>query len=130
MQGFIGFATHQSTAVQTHTSSALQDLKELVEALGHSKFILVGHDWGAVASWRFAACHEVSTMNRARPRLAQSGRVPLAGRSPPAGAALLPRATRCGLRCRLASQRAAWNNGSRRRCQRPLQGHQVAPLMC
>jgi pimeloyl-ACP methyl ester carboxylesterase len=36
----------------------VQDLKELVEALGHKRFILVGHDWGAVASWRFAAYHQ------------------------------------------------------------------------
>ncbi len=71
-----GSPAHQSTAVPTRTSSALQDLKELVEALGHSKFILVGHDWGAVASWRFAACHEVSTQSCA----AQTG--PVWTRSP------------------------------------------------
>lgn len=39
----------------------IQDLKELIEALGHSKCILVAHDWGAVAAWRFAAYHPVGT---------------------------------------------------------------------
>ena len=37
----------------------VQDIRELAEALGHPKFVLVAHDWGAVAAWQFAAYHQV-----------------------------------------------------------------------
>ena len=37
----------------------VQDIKELITALGHEHCILVAHDWGAVAAWRFAAYHSV-----------------------------------------------------------------------
>jgi pimeloyl-ACP methyl ester carboxylesterase len=36
----------------------VQDMRELAEALGHPKFVLVAHDWGAVAAWQFAAYHQ------------------------------------------------------------------------
>lgn len=38
----------------------VQDLAELVPALGHKKCVLVGHDWGAAVAWAFAAQHAVS----------------------------------------------------------------------
>ena len=43
----------------------VQDIRELAEALGHPKFVLVAHDWGAVAAWQFAAYHQVWVLLRA-----------------------------------------------------------------
>jgi len=33
------------------------DIKALVEYLGETKFTLVGHDWGGLISWTFAALY-------------------------------------------------------------------------
>ncbi|XP_055597676.1 epoxide hydrolase 1-like [Uranotaenia lowii] len=35
----------------------VQDIKELVTALGRKKFTLIAHDWGAVIAWEFLARH-------------------------------------------------------------------------
>ncbi|XP_062535182.1 epoxide hydrolase 1-like [Armigeres subalbatus] len=35
----------------------VQDIKELVTALGRKKFTLVAHDWGAVVAWDFLSQH-------------------------------------------------------------------------
>mmetsp|Transcript_7462 Transcript_7462/g.22060 ORF Transcript_7462/g.22060 Transcript_7462/m.22060 type:complete len:356 (+) Transcript_7462:174-1241(+) len=35
----------------------VQDLSELIPALGHKKCVLVSHDWGAAVSWAFAFQH-------------------------------------------------------------------------
>ena len=35
------------------------DIKELVSGLGKSTCTLVGHDWGGVVCWTFAAYHPV-----------------------------------------------------------------------
>ena len=35
------------------------DIKELVSGLGKSTCSLVGHDWGGVVCWTFAAFHPV-----------------------------------------------------------------------
>lgn len=43
----------------------VQDIRELAEALGHPKFVLVAHDWGAVAAWQFAAYHQVHAQHQA-----------------------------------------------------------------
>jgi pimeloyl-ACP methyl ester carboxylesterase len=40
----------------------VQDIRELAEALGHPRFVLVAHDWGAVAAWQFAAYHQVPVL--------------------------------------------------------------------
>ena len=37
--------------------AAARDLEALVEALGHDRFVLVGHDWGAATAWTFALHH-------------------------------------------------------------------------
>ncbi len=34
--------------------AATRDLEALVERLGHDRFVLVGHDWGAATAWTFA----------------------------------------------------------------------------
>jgi pimeloyl-ACP methyl ester carboxylesterase len=49
----------------------VQDIRELAEALGHPKFVLVAHDWGAVAAWQFAAYHQVPVLLGAIEGLAQ-----------------------------------------------------------
>ncbi len=33
---------------------AVEDLRCLVEHLGHQRFVLVGHDWGSLVAWAFA----------------------------------------------------------------------------
>jgi epoxide hydrolase 4 len=33
---------------------AAEDIRALVEDLGHERFVLVGHDWGAATAWTFA----------------------------------------------------------------------------
>jgi epoxide hydrolase 4 len=35
----------------------VEDIRSLALALGASKFVLVGHDWGGVVAWGFAAAH-------------------------------------------------------------------------
>src|SRR5579872_4247923 len=35
----------------------VEDVRELVVKLGAKKFVLVGHDWGGVIAWAFAAQH-------------------------------------------------------------------------
>jgi epoxide hydrolase 4 len=35
----------------------VEDLRALAEKLGAQKFVLVGHDWGGVIAWAFAAAH-------------------------------------------------------------------------
>ena len=33
---------------------AVEDVRALVEHLGHERFVLVGHDWGSLVAWSFA----------------------------------------------------------------------------
>lgn len=40
-----------------HIKSLVEDIKCLIEALGHDKCILVCHDWGAVIGWSFISAH-------------------------------------------------------------------------
>ncbi len=35
----------------------VEDIRALAEKLGAAKFVLVGHDWGGVIAWAFAAAH-------------------------------------------------------------------------
>src|SRR5581483_10670610 len=35
----------------------VEDLRALIEQLGHKKCILVGHDWGGLVAWVFALTH-------------------------------------------------------------------------
>jgi pimeloyl-ACP methyl ester carboxylesterase len=35
----------------------VEDVRALAEKLGAKKFVLVGHDWGGVVAWAFAAAH-------------------------------------------------------------------------
>ena len=35
----------------------VEDIRALAEKLGAKKFVLVGHDWGGVIAWAFAAAH-------------------------------------------------------------------------
>jgi epoxide hydrolase 4 len=35
----------------------VEDIRALAEKLGAKKFVLVGHDWGGVVAWAFAAAH-------------------------------------------------------------------------
>jgi len=35
----------------------VEDIRALAEKLGAKKFVLVGHDWGGVIAWQFAAAH-------------------------------------------------------------------------
>ncbi len=45
-------------AVRDYKSARLvQDLVELVRALGHTRVHVVGHDWGGIVAWHFAARH-------------------------------------------------------------------------
>jgi epoxide hydrolase 4 len=37
--------------------AAARDLETLIEQLGHERFVLVGHDWGAATAWTFALHH-------------------------------------------------------------------------
>jgi epoxide hydrolase 4 len=36
---------------------AAEDVRRLAEDLGHERFVLVGHDWGAAVAWTFALHH-------------------------------------------------------------------------
>jgi epoxide hydrolase 4 len=45
-------------AVDTYQVPTLvEDIRALAEKLGAKKFVLVGHDWGGVIAWAFAAAH-------------------------------------------------------------------------
>jgi epoxide hydrolase 4 len=45
-------------AVDAYRISVLvEDVRALAEKLGAKKFVLVGHDWGGVIAWAFAAAH-------------------------------------------------------------------------
>jgi epoxide hydrolase 4 len=45
-------------AVDAYRVSILvEDVRALAEKLGAKKFVLVGHDWGGVVAWAFAAAH-------------------------------------------------------------------------
>src|SRR5215469_9213015 len=35
----------------------VEDVRALADKLGGGKFVLVGHDWGGVIAWAFAAAH-------------------------------------------------------------------------
>jgi len=37
--------------------AVVEDIRALAEKLGAKKFVLVGHDWGGVIAWAFAAAH-------------------------------------------------------------------------
>src|SRR5664280_2672409 len=37
--------------------AAARDVRELAARLGHERFVLVGHDWGAATAWTFALHH-------------------------------------------------------------------------
>jgi pimeloyl-ACP methyl ester carboxylesterase len=37
--------------------AAAEDVRALAAALGHERFVLVGHDWGAATAWSFALHH-------------------------------------------------------------------------
>ncbi|KAL6728946.1 hypothetical protein Aduo_000047 [Ancylostoma duodenale] len=37
-----------------HIDFLIADVREVAEKLGYKKFILMGHDWGAVVAWKFA----------------------------------------------------------------------------
>jgi len=40
-----------------HFKYLIAEVRALAEHLGHEKFILVGHDFGGLIAWIFAACH-------------------------------------------------------------------------
>jgi pimeloyl-ACP methyl ester carboxylesterase len=44
--------------VEAYTvSTIVEDVRALADKLGGGKFVLVGHDWGGVIAWAFAAAH-------------------------------------------------------------------------
>ena len=45
----------------------VEDLSELLPALGHDKCVLVSHDWGAAIAWSFATRHPVRPPPAAHP---------------------------------------------------------------
>ena len=42
---------------QYRVPNMVEDLRALAVHLGHERFVLVGHDWGGVIAWAFAAAH-------------------------------------------------------------------------
>ncbi len=42
---------------QYRVEHLIEDLRALVEHLGHKKLVLVGHDWGGAIAWAFAIYH-------------------------------------------------------------------------
>ncbi|XP_060711018.1 epoxide hydrolase 4-like [Hemiscyllium ocellatum] len=43
-----------SSRIDYNLDYLLKDVKDVIEALGHSSCILVGHDWGGILAWNFA----------------------------------------------------------------------------
>jgi pimeloyl-ACP methyl ester carboxylesterase len=41
----------------------IEDIRQLVEHLGHAKFVLVAHDWGGAVAWAYAVAH-AQTLHR------------------------------------------------------------------
>lgn len=56
MRGY-NLSSKPEGADQYHVPILIEDIRALAEHLGHEKFILVGHDWGGIVAWPFAATH-------------------------------------------------------------------------
>jgi len=56
MRGY-NLSSKPAEVEQYQMSFLVQDLRLLAERLGQKKLILVGHDWGGVVAWVFAASH-------------------------------------------------------------------------
>ncbi|XP_046853123.1 epoxide hydrolase 4-like [Xenia sp. Carnegie-2017] len=53
MRGY-GDSYSPTGAINYVAQFLVQDIKEVVDALGYSSCILLGHDWGGVSAWSFA----------------------------------------------------------------------------
>jgi len=56
MRGY-NLSSKPADAEQYKTKYLVEDIRALVEHLGHKKFILVAHDWGGGVAWPFAMRH-------------------------------------------------------------------------
>lgn len=56
MRGY-NWSSKPPDAAQYQLEYLVEDIRALVEHLGHTKFVLVGHDWGGVVAWAFALAH-------------------------------------------------------------------------
>ena len=56
MRGY-NLSSKPDTVEQYRAKYLIEDLRALIEHLGHKQCILVAHDWGGAAAWTFAANH-------------------------------------------------------------------------
>jgi epoxide hydrolase 4 len=56
MRGY-NFSSMPEAVDAYRVSILVEDVRALAEKLGAKKFVLVGHDWGGVVAWAFAAAH-------------------------------------------------------------------------
>ncbi len=56
MRGY-NLSAKPSAVEQYRLPYLVEDVRALVDHLGHRSFILVGHDWGGVVAWAFAATY-------------------------------------------------------------------------
>jgi pimeloyl-ACP methyl ester carboxylesterase len=56
MRGY-NLSSKPADVAQYRTKYLVEDIRALVEHLGHRKFILVAHDWGGGVAWPFAIRH-------------------------------------------------------------------------
>ena len=54
LRGF-NLSSAPSAPQQYHIKLLVEDIKGLVQHLGHMKFVLIAHDWGGGVAWAFAA---------------------------------------------------------------------------
>jgi epoxide hydrolase 4 len=56
MRGY-NLSSKPAAVDQYRLECLVEDVRALADHLGHRKLVLVGHDWGGVVAWMFAAAH-------------------------------------------------------------------------
>jgi len=56
LRGF-NLSEHPAEVKQYKARVLIEDVRQLAEHLGHSKFVLVAHDWGGAVAWAYAMAH-------------------------------------------------------------------------